>query len=156
MKRFLSLVIFSLIIAVPTFARADVELLVKAEPNWMEALPENQKARWTKEQRDNYDARSVVGDVIVARPLGWTWGREENLPRFVIIRVTGMDITEAKKFEDRLEDDVLGPDEKVPRLLKKRKWQVPTDIVDAAIANGGKLTVTRPDLNTKIKEKKKQ
>jgi hypothetical protein len=122
----------------------------------MEAIPENQKARWTKEQRDNYEARAVVGDVIVARQLGWTWGREENLPRYVIIRVNGMNIAEARKFEERLEDDVLGPDEKHPKLLKKRKWQVPVDIVDAAIANGGKLTVTRADLLGKVREKKKQ
>jgi hypothetical protein len=32
---------------------------------------------------------SRKGDVVVVRPDGWKWGREECLPRFVVVKVEG-------------------------------------------------------------------
>lgn len=62
------------------------ELLIKAEEPWQIT-----------------DSGSRKGDIIVVRPDGWKWGREECLPRFVVVKVAEKD-TDVKYYEYPLTD----------------------------------------------------
>jgi len=55
------------------------------------------------EKKQSYDARSQKGDIIVVKPDGWKWGKEECPPRFVVIKVPEIKYEDAKKsFQDAL------------------------------------------------------
>jgi len=80
------------------------ELLVKAKKHYMDDFTQEQVDKMTVEQRQSYEARSQIGDVIVVRPDGWKWGKEECLPNFVVIKMPDVTMEEAKKYEEQMQD----------------------------------------------------
>jgi hypothetical protein len=99
--------------------------------------------------------RSMKGDVIVVRPDGWVWGREECPPRFVIIKVPDMTLEEAKKYEQPLmvDDGVDTEGHPKQKMAKVRKYAIPVEDVEEAKKNNGVLVRTKAEKLAKIKEK---
>jgi hypothetical protein len=107
----------------------------------------------------SYESRSQIGDIVVIRPDGWQWGREECLPNFIVVKVPDMTIEEAKKYEEPLNEMVTekapdGKDMQVARLIKFRKH-----IMDKVVVDNVKLTASsavqfnKSTVLTKITEK---
>lgn len=109
------------------------EFLIKAQEPW-----NNSDANAPSE-------RSRLGDVIVIRPDGWVWGREECLPRFIVVKVTNLSYDDAKHFEESLivPDGVDTQGNPKTKLAKVRKWQVPNKYMSDALAAGQSvITIT--------------
>ena len=107
------------------------ELLVKAKPHWKDDFTQARVDAMVKEEKAMYDARSQIGDIIVVRPDGWEWGKEERLPNFVVFKLPGVSVDAVKKYEDPLTvgefDEVLG--RMVDKVLKRRKHQITPNLV---------------------------
>lgn len=78
------------------------ELLVRAQAHWMDSLKQEDIDKMTPEQKQSYEARSQVGDIIVVRPDGWQWGKCECLPDYVVIKRPDLKIEDAKVYEEQL------------------------------------------------------
>ena len=110
------------------------ELLVKAEDAW-----------------GKLESRSRKGDVIVVRPDGWKWGKEECPPQFVVVKLKGVDVKDVKHYEHPL----MSNDEE-PVMLKRRQYAIDTAIVDTcAIELGGAKEITKEVFDTKLTDKSK-
>jgi hypothetical protein len=119
----------------------------------MDDLPQKEVDLMTKEQLQSYNARSQIGDIIVVRPDGWVWGKEECLPNFIVVKVPQMTETEAKKYEESLTDNT---DKEKPVLLKVRKHIMDKTVVDDVKATTASHTeFTKSVVLTKITEKTK-
>jgi len=105
------------------------ELLVRAKPHWQDEWDATKVASLTLQELRSYNARSQIGDIIVVRPDGWLWGREECLPNYVVIKIPDLKIEDAKKYEESLQDTT---DKEKSILLKVRKYQIPKTIIDNA------------------------
>jgi len=88
------------------------KLLIRAQAHYLDKLTQEEVDKMTKEERQSYDARSQIGDIIVVRPDGWVWGKEECLPNFVVVKIP--DKAEDVKY---LEESLM-QDEVVPVILK--------------------------------------
>lgn len=120
------LVIMFLLFATNCFA---AELLVRAKPHWMDNFLQADIDKMSIRERQSYEARSQEGDIIVVRPDGWVWGKEECLPNFVIIKIPDLKIEDAMKYQESLMD---GINYQNPVLLKQRKYQIPKAVIDNA------------------------
>lgn len=130
------------------------ELLVSAKPHWMDSLTQPEVDKMTIEQKQSYNARSQIGDVIVVRPDGWTWGKEECLPNFVVVKVSDMTLEEAKKYEESLNEQFIDAKGEVQsRMLKVRKYQIPLADVNEAKTQNGILIKTKAEKIKNIKAK---
>ena len=117
----------------PSFS---AEFLVRAKPHWKDSWNATAVNKLSVQEKRNYDARTQVGDVIVVRPDGWEWGKEECLPNFIIIKIPGLNYDTAKQYEDALHEAADSNS-----VLKFRKWQIPKTFIDAAIAQGQSVVV---------------
>lgn len=130
------------------------EFLVKAKAHWMDTSE--------KFQRDlpyllssgvrSYEARTMVGDIIVVKPDGWIWGREECPPTFIVVKVLGMSYEEAM----RLMHPVMQQDsenEADSILIRRRRFAVPTQVVDSVVAQGGVIEVSRDSFQIALIDK---
>jgi hypothetical protein len=104
------------------------ELLVKANKHWMDDLKQEDLDKMTKEQLQSYNARSQIGDIIVVRPDGWQWGKEECPPNFVVVKLPGVKEEDVKHYEQPLMDTT---DPKNTIMLKVRKYATTPTIVDS-------------------------
>ena len=78
------------------------------------------------------------GDIIVVMPDGHEWGKEERLPKFVVIKVPGMSVATAKKYIEPNEIDTGLVDrdgERIIKLVNKRKYNVLIDNIPEAVSN---------------------
>ena len=124
------------------------ELLVRAKPHWMDSLIQSDIDKMSKEQKQSYEARSQIGDIIVVRSDGWKWGKEECLPNFVIIKIPNLKIEDAKKYEECLMD-ITVPEK--PILLKHRKYQIPKTVIgNAKQLSQSSVSVGKLQMNTFI------
>ena len=110
------------------------ELLIQAKPSWLESA--------TQEQLDkcnpaSVNARIQIGDIVVIKPNGWEWGREETLPNYYIIKVPNISVEEAEYATQSLMDTT---DPEKPVMLKKRKYQIPQSIINQLNNNDGVIT----------------
>ena len=72
------------------------------------------------------ESRSRKGDIIVVKSDGWKWGKEECPPRFVVVKLPNVKVEDVKHYEQPLMDD-KGEN---PIMLKRRKYAIPTTMVD--------------------------
>jgi hypothetical protein len=121
------------------------ELLIKAQEPWNNDDP---KAPTTRTRK---------GDVIVVRPDGWEWGKEECLPRFIVVK-TKETYEEAKKYEESLtktvEKEVDSKMVEEQELVAVRKYNIDVSAVDAVadeVKNFEEITAV--DLKAEIQEK---
>ncbi len=126
-KKFSWLLAF-LLFATPCYA---AELLVKMVDAW-----------------GTLESRSMKGDIIVVKPDGWKWGKEERPPKFVVIKLVGVKVEDVKHYEEPLMDKEV--------MLKRRKYAVDTATVDScAIEIGGAKEIPKATFNTKLITKTK-
>ncbi|MGR3219498.1 MAG: hypothetical protein ACUZ8H_06735 [Candidatus Anammoxibacter sp.] len=109
-----------------------VELLVQAKPHWQDGYTQQKKDSLSPSKLRNHNVRSQIGDIIIVKPDGWEWGKEEGLPNFYIIKVPNLSFEDAKHLEDSLMEGI-GVDKVT---LKKRKFQLPPGILNQADVNG--------------------
>jgi len=128
------------------------EFLIRAENHWTEALtPEQRAERGITDEA--FNARGEKGDIVVVMPDGHPWGREECLPKFIIIKAPTITIAQTKFLECNL--SALNIDNENV-MKKRRQFRVPSAIVDEIIAQGGVLTITKKILdNIKARVKKR-
>jgi hypothetical protein len=107
------------------------ELLVRAKPHWMDSFTQVEVDKLSPGDKQSYEARSQIGDIVVVRPDNWVWGKEECLPNFIVVKVPGMNEVEAKQYEQSLMEQ-KGIDERgmpIMVMLRHRKYALPkTDI----------------------------
>jgi len=84
------------------------EFLIRAKKHYMDDYTEEQISNLSDDQKSAFDQRIQIGDVVVVKPDGWQWGKEECLPTFDIIKVPAMSYEEAKKYEQRKEEILVG------------------------------------------------
>jgi hypothetical protein len=82
------------------------ELLVKAKVHWMDSLKQDDIDKLNKYDKRGYDARTNIGDVIAVRPDGWTWGKCECLPDYIVVKVPNVKEEDLKYLEDHHKADV--------------------------------------------------
>lgn len=114
------------------------EFLVKANPHWQDGWKQSDINKLSESELKSHNARLEIGDIVVIRPNGWVWGREECLPDYYIIKVPNLTVEDAKYLEQNLED-VDG------NILKRRKYKVPPQIINQLDSNGGVLTINVTD-----------
>jgi len=109
------------------------ELLIQAKPHWTESATQEQLDKCNPQ---SVNARIQLGDIVVVKPNGWEWGREECLPNYYILKVPNISVEEAEFAVQSLMD--TSGDE--PVMLKKRKYQIPPQIINQLNNNDGVLT----------------
>ncbi len=129
------------------------ELLIKANSHWMDGLSQSDIDNMTPSEKQSYDARSQKGDIIVVRPDGWKWGKEERPPRFVVVKLKGVKEADVKHYEQTLMDN---SDPEKPVMLKCRKYAVDTLTVDSCVSEvGGAKEIAKEIFDTKLITKTK-
>ena len=110
------------------------ELLIKAEN------PSNNPAK-------------QIGDVVVVKPDGWKWGKEECLPRYVVVKVPDMTVKEAEKYVEPL---IKNPDDIEKATVEKyRKYDFKGKVVtDAKQLSASAVSLTKTNVETNIETKK--
>lgn len=66
------------------------------------------------------------GDIVDIRPNGFAWGKEEGLPKFVVVQVSDVSVAAAKKYMDP-ERDTNG------FMTRRRIYRVLVDSVPNAV-----------------------
>lgn len=109
-----------------------MELLIKAKEPWNNNAD---TSGMTEDELKDFNSRSRLGDIIVVRPDGWTWGNAECLPDFIVVKIPG--VNPPANYESMITEDVdPAHPEKGFRILKRRKFQVPAAYMARAIADG--------------------
>lgn len=96
------------------------------------------------------------GDIVDVRPDGFLWGREECLPRFVIIKIPGLNPDTVRAFM-KVHLDTSDPTH--PVMLRRRLWGITIDASDiptwvkTSLRNTGSVTVTVSQIRNFIKNK---
>jgi len=98
------------------------ELLIRASGHWLDSKTQGEVDAMPQGERDSYNARTQVGDIIIVKPDGWEWGKEECLPTFLVIKLPQVDVATVEHFTQSLFDRT-DPDN--PKLLKRRKFRIP-------------------------------
>lgn len=95
------------------------------------------------------------GDPVVVMPDGHEWGKEERLPKFVVVKIPGLPVATAKKYIQPF----LGlPDGKGSRLIVRRRLfrfqldDVPNSIKQE-LEDTGEVTVTMSQIRNYIQNK---
>ena len=78
-------------------------------------------------------AASEVGDIIIVKPDGASWGKAECLPEYLVIKLPNISIDAVLKFQDALIDRT---DAKNPTTKKRRKWHIPSAWIAAKVSDG--------------------
>lgn len=99
------------------------ELLIKALEPWNN---DHDPIKMSEDDLKKFKRRLRKGDIIVVRPDGWPWGKEECLPNFVVVK-TPESYEGAKKYEQNLTDISI---QENPIPLKSRKYHLTVKEVD--------------------------
>ena len=141
MKMLRWVILFMLVCSVAHSA----ELLVKAQEPWNNDID---TSKMTKEELQSFNARSRKGDIIVVKPDGWKWGREECPPRFVVVKLKGVKVEDVKHYEEPIYDE---KDVENTTLLKVRKYAIDTSTVNDCMAQiGGIKEMQKAEFDTKL------
>ena len=124
------------------------ELLVRAKGHWMDELTQAEVDKMGESERGSYEARSQKGDIIVVRPDDWKWGKEEQLPNYIVVKVPQMTTEEAQKYEEPLYDKTNSTHWK--RLRNRKHALSKTDINSLVILGVSTVTLTKIDTIDKV------
>lgn len=106
------------------------ELLIRASGHWLDSKTPEEVNAMSERDRDGYNARTQIGDIICVRPDGWEWGKEECLPTFIVVRLPQYNVDDAKHFEYTLAEEHTDAQGRLThRLLKRRKYRIPENII---------------------------
>jgi len=124
------------------------ELLVRAKAHWMDDLTQKDVDKMSVEEKQSYEARSQIGDIVVVRPDGWPWGKCECLPDFIVVKVPDLAIEDAQKYEESLMDN---SNEEKPKMIRFRKNALAkTDVLLAVDAKTDSVQFTKSVVIGKI------
>ena len=127
------------------------ELLIRAKPHWMDSLTEKDIEKFNSDQRESYDARSQKGDIIVVRPDGWEWGREECPPKYVVVKLKNVTVDDVKHYTEPLVKEIEVDNEKRTVYIKRHKYAVDIAIVDdCSLESKGQKEIGNATFNTKL------
>ena len=94
------------------------------------------------------------GDVIVVRPDGWEWGKEECLPRYIVVKLPGVKEVDAKKYEEQLTEtkDVPFSITLVPvdKTLMNTGFSSEEELIDKALTTAIDLNDATKTMTEKI------
>ncbi len=100
------------------------------------------------------------GDIVVVMEDGHEWGKEERLPKFVVIKVPGLPVDKARAYiEPYYTDTGLVDQNSLPilKLTARRKWKALVDAVPTKIAKAlnekGEYTVAWDTIKTYVYNK---
>jgi len=108
------------------------ELLVRAQKHYLDDLTPVQVSALPVNKKLQYDARTEIGDIICVQPDGWTWGREECLPVFIVIKFPGISVDLVKQYQQKLKDTS-------GLILKRRKFRIPPLVVLSYVQAGNSV-----------------
>ena len=102
------------------------------------------------------------GDVVCVRPDGHPWGAKEGLPRFVRVRVPGLEVAVVRALEGAQEENDTGePDvdaDGIPRTFRRRRWRFVLADLPAArrneLVSTGATTITRVVARAVVRRKR--
>jgi len=84
------------------------------------------------------------GMPVVVMPDSHTWGREEGLPTFVIIKIPGVSVEKVRKYIEPQREDVANEDGIYP-TYRRRLWKFRFDDMPTAalkkLRDNGELTI---------------
>jgi len=103
------------------------ELLIRASKHWLDDHTQEQVDAMPQNEKESYNARTQIGDIIIVKPDGWEWGKEECLPTFLVIKLPQVDVATVEHFTQTLTDRT---NQDLPKLLKRRKYRVPQILVE--------------------------
>ena len=90
------------------------------------------------------------GDIVVVKPDGHNWGKEEGLPKFVKIKIPGLPVSE--KYIDPEIDEI-----DKSKIIRRRKFRILLDNLPNTIINklkkNGEITITPDKLKNFIHNK---
>ena len=117
------------------------ELLIQAKSHWMDNFTQEQIDALDDGRKKSRNARIQLGDIVVVKPDGWTWGREECLPNYLVVKLPQLTVEQVEHFTQSL---LGGPNAEGERqILRKRKYQIPSQWVTPYITEGTSvITVT--------------
>ena len=100
-----------------------------------------------------FDTGAKKGDIIVVRPDGWKWGKEECLPNYIVVKIPDIKYDDAKVYEQPLYKtktvtiDSKSVEQEV--LVKKRKYNIDALKVEQSItAESSVLSVASKDVSS--------
>ena len=106
------------------------ELLVRASGHWLDSKTQGEVDAMPQGERDSYNARTQVGDIIIVKPDGWEWGKEECLPTFLVVKLPQVDVATVEHFTNPLNEIYINEQgREQQRLLKRRKYRIPENWV---------------------------
>lgn len=105
-----------------------------------------------------FETGGKKGDVIVVRGDGWKWGKEECLPRYIVVKMPGVLEEDAKKYEEQLTEPVEkvvdGKTEITQEMVRLRKYSVGASVVEGIkFTAKSDMTVASKDMATFVKTK---
>ena len=134
-----------------------VELLVQARPNWKRA---EISTSWTKADFIDFWRQTHRGEIIEILPNGTVWGTMDIPPAFVLIKVPGVAMAQARKYRQPLIDSTNRIDTATVQPdsvnVKQRRFFFPKRVVDSALTlwntDGSYITLTKAQAVATIKE----
>lgn len=106
-------------------------LLIKNSPHWMDKLTESEvQARADKDPgfMDSYNARYQKGDVVEVREDNAPFGKKEQLPNFLVIKVDGKKADYLHLMEPDIETLAAEKDQELEeKTLHRRKYKFDID-----------------------------
>ena len=84
-----------------------------------------------------FDNGAKKGDIIVVRPDGWSWGKEECLPNYIVVKMPKVPVEDVKHYEQTLTKEetkeVDGKTVTTEVLVRKRKYNIDKLEVEKAL-----------------------
>ena len=102
------------------------EILIRAHNSWMEDVPQEEKDRWDDNMWAKYNRRRRKGNPISVRPDGAKYGKKECPPRYIIVKMPGVRVEDARQYIEKVVDG-----EEVKFI---RRWNFDHILIDAAIS----------------------
>ena len=93
------------------------EFLIQARGHWMDNMSQSEINALSDSQKNSRDRRLQLGDIVVIKPDGWVWGKEEKLPRFIVIKAPGVDYDSVKHLRLPLVEG--------ENIKKRHKYKIP-------------------------------
>jgi len=126
------------------------ELLVRAKAHWMDDLTQKDVDKMSVEEKQSYEARSQIGDIICVYPDGAC--KEDPAPDscYVIVKIPDLDYKEAK---EKYEQPLLGEPNKdgYRVMLRHRMYALPeTDIKTVALTTSKTNTLSKSIMDSKV------
>ena len=129
------------------------EALIRAKGHWKDAWNNPTVNALSTSERQSYDARTQLGDIVVIRPDGWVWGREEGLPNFVLVKIPDMTVEEAKQYENSITEEYEIDGRTQRRLLRFREYFLKPSWVNTIISQGGVYTINKSVVTNYVEKK---